>query len=509
MPEPSDDEKPGDKKPGPGDRLAGWTNVIEAVKTPLGFFVLVILLVETVLSMIVAFSTEAQVSTTNKTILILGALGLVFLMVVLVAVMARDSNWLHGKGRRLAENKDARESTHIPGKPSDSEVDRLVKKEGKSVLFASDKKKPKLDLWYDQMRPLLHQAAHYSVPTYYLDSKLNIIDWNIAFEIIFGDVLVAIRGKHVVEFIARLANHDEVFAHARQFTQAVTEKNAFPYVDLEPIVYKSPEFGTVRTMKVAAQLTDSEGSGRGWAVALWPLELDWAVFQPKLHDQIEADKTWSVYSASYDRILLEFPPYQSLIEDVISVVPKGNLSVVDLGCGTGNVTRALIERGHRVTAIDSNLGMLDRLAEKQLEGVRVIKCALEHLECINDNTFDAAVMVNVLYAVNEPLKCLRDVHRMLRPGGVLGLSTTHSETQLDPLLERIERQLTGSGKMEELAGDWNAVYKVNKGMEKSIVRRHSREEISDMLKTVGFDIVKDVPSTYCDSVTLLHARKDG
>ena len=506
MPEKSDGEKTGDDKPGPGDRLAGWTKVIEAVKTPLGFFVLVILLVEAILCLIVAFAAKEQVSENQKTILIIGAMGLVFLMVILVAVMARDPGWLQGKSQRPAEAKETKEALD---KPSDTEVDRMVKKQSKSVLFATEKKKPKLDLWYDQMRPLLHQAAHYSVPTYYLDNKLNVIDWNIAFEIIFGDLLVAIRGKHVVEFIARLANHDEVFAHARQFTQNVTEKNAFPYVDLEPIVYKTPEFGVVRTMKVAAQLTDGEGSGRGWAVALWPLELDWDVFQPKLHDRIEADKTWSVYSASYDHVLLEFPPYQTLIEDVISVVPKGNLSVVDLGCGTGNVTRALIERGHRVTAIDSNLGMLDRLAEKQMEGVRVIKCALEHLECIADNAFDAAVMVNVLYAVNEPLKCLRDVHRMLRPGGVLGLSTTHSETQLDSLLDRIELQLKGAGKLEDLAGDWNAVYKVNKGMEKSIVRRHSREEIRDMLKTVGFEIIKDVPSTYCDSVTLLHARKDG
>jgi hypothetical protein len=28
-----------------------------------------------------------------------------------------------------------------------------------------------------------------------------------------------------------------------------------------------------------------------------------------------------------------------------------------------------------------------------------------------------------------------------------------------------------------------------------------------MLKTVGFEIIKDVPSTYCDAVMLLHARK--
>jgi ubiquinone/menaquinone biosynthesis C-methylase UbiE len=289
----------------------------------------------------------------------------------------------------------------------------------------------------------------------------------------------------------------------------VNDKQAFPYVDLEPIDYQSSEFGLVRSLKVATQLNDIDGTARGWAVALWPRQIDWEAFRPKLHEQINADKMWSIYSASYDRVLLKFPPYKTLIEDVIAVVPNGSLSVVDLGCGTGNVTRALLDRGHRVTAIENNLGMLDQLAEKNFDGkkLKVIKCAMQHLDCIPDNTFDAAVMVNVLYAVDQPLKCLHDIHRMLRPGGSFGLSTTHRDTSLDTLLTRIEAELKAANELSALAHDWNAVYTVNRTLESTVLRRYTRDDIKDMVQTAGFDIIRENSSTYCDAVMLLHAKK--
>jgi ubiquinone/menaquinone biosynthesis C-methylase UbiE len=132
---------------------------------------------------------------------------------------------------------------------------------------------------------------------------------------------------------------------------------------------------------------------------------------------------------------------------------------------------------------------------------------MEHLECIPSNSFDAAAMVNVLYALADPLKCLRDVNRMLRKGGVLGLSTTHRESDLDSLLNCIETQLREDGKLVELAEDWNAVLKVNRRLEKTVVHQHSRDDVKDMVQTAGFEIIKENPSTYCDAVMSLHVRK--
>lgn len=58
-------------------------NIINAVKTPLGFFVLVVLIVEMI------FGISANISSGNeRTLLIIGMMALVFFMVLIVAIMA-------------------------------------------------------------------------------------------------------------------------------------------------------------------------------------------------------------------------------------------------------------------------------------------------------------------------------------------------------------------------------------------------------------------------------------
>ena len=206
---------------------------------------------------------------------------------------------------------------------------------------------------------------------------------------------------------------------------------------------------------------------------------------------------------------MKFPPYRELIKEVISVVPEGNCSVADLGAGTGNVANVLLEHGHRVTSIEDNLGMLDQFGTKQFdtERVKLIKASVEHLEFIPPDSFDAVVMVNVFYALDHPLECLRSIHRILKQDGVLGFSTTHRETDLNPLLNAIEGELEKTGQLEKLSSDWDTVYKVNKSLEKTIVRRHTRDEIREMVDLAGFDVIKDVPAAYEGAVMIIHARK--
>jgi ubiquinone/menaquinone biosynthesis C-methylase UbiE len=197
-----------------------------------------------------------------------------------------------------------------------------------------------------------------------------------------------------------------------------------------------------------------------------------------------------------------------LIQDVIAVVSPVKRSVVDLGAGTGNVTAALLTTGHWVTAVENNLGMLERLRSKDLgKQLTVVKSSIENLTTFADESFDAAVMVNALYAVNDPLACLQNVHRVLKPNGVLGLSTTHSGTNLDTLLNSIKAQLQLVGKYKELGVDYQTIYDVNKQIENDIAKRHTRDQYREWVRTAGFEIIKDVPSTYEDAVMLIHATR--
>ena len=136
---------------------------------------------------------------------------------------------------------------------------------------------PATNVWYDELRPVLHQAIHYTSPTYFLDTNLTLIDWNLAFELIFSRSLARIHGKHVKHFIVQLANYDQVIDHAQEFTKKV-HKGKIPFVDLEPLSYSSERYGDVSFLKVATQLHDPQGKPRGWSVSLMIRDIDWERF---------------------------------------------------------------------------------------------------------------------------------------------------------------------------------------------------------------------------------------
>lgn len=396
-----------------------------------------------------------------------------------------------------------------PSRPSEPSSDKeALINENRSVAGFGEAP-PAPDEWSKRLRPVLYQASYYSVPTYYLNTNLHFIDWNIAFEVVFGESLGKFRNRHVNYFIAELENTQEVFEHARDFTAKV-ERGHLPLVDMEPLVYKSGRYGRVVFVKVAAQLHDAAGELQGWAVALLVREIDWPGFQNDLLARLEQDKLWSLYAASYDRVLLEFPPYRDLIRNIIAGIPSAGRTVADLGAGTGNVTTALLEARHRVTAVENNIAMLDRLRSKHFDPSRVtvVKSSVEDLSLLDDASFDAAVMMNVLYAVDDPLACLHAVSRILKPGGFLGLTTTHSGTRLEPLLNAIKGELRAAGKYTKLEEDYERLRSLNEHIQVTIACRHTADDYERWVKAAGFEVLKREPA-YLDAVILIHARKTG
>jgi 2-polyprenyl-3-methyl-5-hydroxy-6-metoxy-1,4-benzoquinol methylase len=480
-------------------KKTSWASIIAAASTnPLGLFALIVLTVEAILG-VVAASMGGDKSGIVIAMVVL--FGIVILSVTIIAVVNPDAL------RGTASN--TKSSSKTPALP-EAEKTRLIQANEELVI---DAEKPPLssdDLTrqLQQLRLVLHQAPRYSTPTYYLDRHLSLIHWNVAFELIFKPVLARIRGRHVNYLIAELANHDAVFDHARDFTEKV-KQGQLPLVDVEPLVFDSAAYGTVEFEKVATQLTDPDANLRAWAVALFLKNIDWDMYGPDLLQRLRDDKLWGIYAVSYDLVLSEFTLYKKLIEEVIQGIPAGARRVLEIGAGTGNVTRALLQRGYNVTSVENNPLMLEKMSSKRLDQtgrLRIIMNSVENIDLAEEGHFDAVVGVNVVYALEDPSGCFRKVAEALKPRGVFAFSTTHSETNLEPLLAAVESELKANGTFRAREEHYRRVVAINKDIEYTIARSYSREQYATWLEQAGFEIAYN-KSSYKDAVIVIHARR--
>jgi len=92
--------------------------------------------------------------------------------------------------------------------------------------------------------------------------------------------------------------------------------------------------------------------------------------------------------------------------------------VADLGCGTGQTAADLAPHVRRVIGVDQSSAML-KAAQKRTAGLNNVELRRGSLEAlpIADSECDAALLVLALTYVDEPAAVLKEMARVLRPGG--------------------------------------------------------------------------------------------
>jgi SAM-dependent methyltransferase len=91
---------------------------------------------------------------------------------------------------------------------------------------------------------------------------------------------------------------------------------------------------------------------------------------------------------------------------------------LDAGCGAGGYVEALRERGADAYGVEFNPEKVAAYRRTSREPDRVRVGDLEHLDW-PDASFDAGLLNEVLEHVPDERAALRELHRVLRPGGVL------------------------------------------------------------------------------------------
>lgn len=133
-------------------------------------------------------------------------------------------------------------------------------------------------------------------------------------------------------------------------------------------------------------------------------------------------------------------------------------AAVDLGCGTGELLSSLKEKADSVIGVDSSPKMLD-IARKRLkdikEGFELRLGEMEHLP-LRDEEVDLAVINMVLHHMPSPAVGIEEVHRILKPYGVVilvdfdkhqneSLRNTYGDRWLGFKKKEIEKWLLDAG----------------------------------------------------------------
>jgi SAM-dependent methyltransferase len=100
------------------------------------------------------------------------------------------------------------------------------------------------------------------------------------------------------------------------------------------------------------------------------------------------------------------------------LLPAGSARVLDAGCGTGGLIKALRAARHewRVTGLDF-MPLACELARERT-GAEIVQGSITELP-FGDASFDAIVSADVVCQVDDGARALREFARCVRPGGVV------------------------------------------------------------------------------------------
>lgn len=186
----------------------------------------------------------------------------------------------------------------------------------------------------------------------------------------------------------------------------------------------------------------------------------------ELYFKVQSDFDFTKHAGSLDAT-----------QEIVDVCPiRPEHKVLDVGCGVGMTPAWLAKTvGCHVVGIDKRPGMIDRATERAArEGVedRVTLQVADALALpFDDDSFDVVMCESVLALVEDQPGLLREMLRVLKPGGRLGVTETTWMTLPSPELLGEVRRAMGHMEVHSPAG-WRELIQ-DAGFDEVVVDAHA------------------------------------
>ncbi|MEO7991863.1 MAG: class I SAM-dependent methyltransferase [Chryseolinea sp.] len=106
---------------------------------------------------------------------------------------------------------------------------------------------------------------------------------------------------------------------------------------------------------------------------------------------------------------------------------KGN--TLEVGCGEGRGVSTLMELATSFTAVDKIETVIADLQKKHPSG-KFISMNIPPLGGLEDNTYDSIVSFQVIEHIENDFLYLKEIHRVLKPGGIALITTPNRKMSL-------------------------------------------------------------------------------
>jgi ubiquinone/menaquinone biosynthesis C-methylase UbiE len=123
------------------------------------------------------------------------------------------------------------------------------------------------------------------------------------------------------------------------------------------------------------------------------------------------------------------PIHQRLFKAYVLAQPYMEGDVLEVGCGEGRGIASILPLVKSFTAVDKIKTAIDELQEKYPTG-KFLSMNIPPLNGLESNAYDRVISFQVIEHIEDDHAYLREIHRVLKPGGIALITTPNRKMSL-------------------------------------------------------------------------------